>query len=106
MSGHLETFLARLRASDRQLPRHVEQELRAYLECGILAHGFLGLRCGDCGESRVVAFSCKRRGFCPGCMGRRMCDTAARLTDEVLPRVPGTERGITVRESVMEAATG
>ena len=88
MAGHLETFVEGLRASDRQLPRHVEQELRAYLECGILAHGFLRLRLEDCGESRVVAFSCKKRGFCPSCLGRRMADTAARLTEEVLPAVP------------------
>ena len=88
MAGHLETFLEGLRASDRQLPRHVEQELRAYLECGILAHGFLRVRCEDCGESRVVAFSCKKRGFCPSCLGRRMADTAARLTEAVFPAVP------------------
>ncbi len=77
LSGHLETFLEGLRATDRQLPRHVEQELRAYLECGILACGFLRVRCEDCGQSRVVAFSCKKRGFCPCCLGRRMADTAA-----------------------------
>ena len=88
MSGHLETFLAQLQATDRQLPRHVEQEMRAYLECGILAYGFLRVRCEDCGESRVVAFSCRKRGFCPSCLGRRMADTAARLTEEVLPLVP------------------
>ncbi len=35
----------------------------AFLECGILAHGFLRLRCGDCGHDKRVAFSCKRRGF-------------------------------------------
>ena len=86
--GHLETFLERTRSSDRQLPRYVEKELRAYLECGILACGFLRARCEDCGESRIVAFSCKKRGFCPSCTGRRMADTAARLTDEVLPKVP------------------
>ena len=40
----LSTFLEGLRAADRQLPRYVEQELRAYLECDILAHGFLWLR--------------------------------------------------------------
>ena len=63
-------------------------ELRAYLECGILSYGFVRARCEQCGESRAVAFSCKRRGFCPGCMGRRIADTAARLTDDVFPRVP------------------
>ena len=81
LAGHLEGFLDRFRSSDRQLPAYVERELRAYLECGILNYGFMRVRCEDCGQSRVVAFSCKRRGFCLSCMGRRMADTAARLTD-------------------------
>jgi hypothetical protein len=34
-----------------------------------------------------VAFSCQRRGFCPSCIGR-LCDFAARLVSDVLPRVP------------------
>jgi len=40
------------------------------------------------GHSRVVGFSCKRRGFCPSCLGRRMADTAAFCVDHLLPRVP------------------
>jgi len=58
------------------------------LECGIPAHGFLRLRCGDCGHDKIVAFSCKRRGFCPSCGARRMAQTAAHLLDHVIPRVP------------------
>jgi ribosomal protein S27E len=50
----------------------VLDEFEAYLRCGILAHGLLRVRCKDCGHSRVVAFACKRRGFCPSCLGRRM----------------------------------
>lgn len=37
--------------------------------------------------ARCVAFSCKRRGFCPSCLGRRMSDTAVWLTEHVIPRV-------------------
>jgi hypothetical protein len=81
-------FLARAREADRPVPRIVEQELRAYLRCGILAHGFLRLRCDACRLDRLVPFSCKRRGFCPSCGGRRMADTAAHLVDCVLPEVP------------------
>ena len=33
----------------------------------------------------LVAFSCKRRGFCPSCGARRMSETAAHLVDWVLP---------------------
>ncbi len=94
LAGHLETFLQHTRTSEHQLPLHVEKEMRAYLDCGILAYGFVRARCEDCGGSRAVAFSCKKRGFCPSCCGRRMADTAARLVDEVLPRVP-------VRQSVL-----
>ncbi len=54
----------------------------------MLAYGFVRARCEDCGTSRAIAFSCKRRGFCPSYSGRRMADTAARLADDVLPRVP------------------
>ena len=88
LAEHLETFLESTRSSDRQLPAHVEKELRAYLDCGILAHGFLRVRCEACAHERAVAFSCQRRSFCPSCMGRRMVDTAARLIDEILPPVP------------------
>lgn len=88
LAGHLETFRALQRAADQPLPGYVEQELQAYLQCGILAYGFLRARCAACGESRVVAFSCKKRGFCPSCLGRRMADTAAHLVDQVLPAVP------------------
>ena len=34
----------------------------AFLECGILAHGFLRLHCAECGHDKLLAFSCKRRG--------------------------------------------
>ncbi|MFT4101734.1 MAG: transposase zinc-binding domain-containing protein [Burkholderiaceae bacterium] len=58
------------------------------LAAGILACGFLRLRCGDCGHDKLVAFSCKRRGFCPSCGARRMSQTAAHLVDHVIPAVP------------------
>ncbi len=70
------------------LPRFVKDEFDAFLECGILAHGFLRLRCGECGHDKLLAFSCKRRGFCPSCGARRMSQTAAHLVDHVTPHVP------------------
>ena len=84
----LEDFLARSSSRGQPAPHFVAQELRAFLRCGILAHGFLRLHCDECGHDRLVAFSCKRRGFCPSCGGRRMADTAAHLVDRVLPEAP------------------
>jgi hypothetical protein len=42
----------------------------------------------ECGHDKLLAFSCKRRGFCPSCGARRMSQTAAHLVDHVIPRVP------------------
>lgn len=88
LRSELETFLARQHDRGRPVPRFVERELRGLLECGVLAHGFVRVHCDTCGKDRLVAFSCKGRGFCPSCGGRRMADTAAWLVDRVLPFVP------------------
>jgi len=66
----------------------VTDEFDAFLACGILAHGFLRLRCNGCKEEKLVAFSCKRRGICPSCGTRRMAEAAAHLVDHVIPKVP------------------
>jgi Transposase zinc-binding domain/Putative transposase len=87
---HLETFLAeaRQRGGGAGLPRFVERELRAFLGCGVMASGFARFRCGGCAREILVAFSCKGRGFCPSCCGRRMAVLAAHLVDGVLGDLP------------------
>ncbi len=70
------------------LPRFVVQEFETYLKCGRLEYGCLHLVCRNCGDSQLVAFSCKNRGFCVSCCGRRMADTAVHLEQRVLPEVP------------------
>ena len=87
---HFETFRAQAaHLRDGQgLPRFVEQEFRDFLTCGCLAAGFARFRCLNCRLDRLVPFSCKGRGFCPSCGGRRMTDRAAHLVDRVFPEVP------------------
>ena len=82
-------------ALDVRVPKHARRELEAYLGCGIPCwRGFARFRCRDCGESRIVAFSCKGRGFCPSCLGRRMCSTAANLMEYVLPPESGLRQWV------------
>src|SRR2546422_8621886 len=69
-------------------PAYVQREFYDYLQCGILAHGFLRLGCDTCHKEMLLPFSCKRRGFCPSCAGRRMAQTAAHLVEQVIPWVP------------------
>ena len=82
-------FLAQVEAADRggRLPAFVKEEFEAYLGCGLLSRGCLHVRCEQCGDEMVVAFSCKGR-FCPSCGGRRMTELAAHLVDRVIPDVP------------------
>jgi len=95
---HAETFFAEVAAaSGASLPSFIKDEFDAFLECGILAHGFLRLRCADCGHDKLVAFSCKRRGFCPSCGARRMAQTAAHLVDQPLALPPGRSPGTSSR---------
>jgi Putative transposase/Transposase zinc-binding domain len=90
IAEHLETFLASCHddPDGSGLPAYVEREFYDYLRCGILAHGFLRLGCDTCHHELLVPFSCKRRGFCPSCAGRRMAQTAAHLVEQVIPWVP------------------
>ena len=86
---HVDTFFAQVEhETGAGLPDFVKEEFDAFLDCGILSNGFLRLRCADCAHERLIAFSCKKRGFCPACGARRMAETAAHLVDHVIPRVP------------------
>ena len=85
---HFPRFLERLETEGDSLPHFVLEEFEAYLKCGRLEQGFLRVKCEACRHEKLVAFSCKRRGFCPSCGARRMAETAAHLVDHVLPEQP------------------
>lgn len=85
---HYPALVDHLTARDATLPKYVAREFDAFLKCGRLEHGFLHVRCADCHHERLVAFSCKHRGFCPSCGARRMAESAALLVNEILPHAP------------------
>lgn len=86
VSTYWPTFCERVEALG-SLPKFVVRDVDEYLRCGILEQGFIRAQCTNCGFERLVALSCKRRGFCPSCLGRRMSDTAVWLTEHVIPTV-------------------
>src|SRR5262249_62121213 len=95
IAEHLETFLASCRDDPEAtgFPAYVEREFSDYLRCGILSHGFLRLGCDTCHHELLLPFSCKRRGFCPSCAGRRMAPTGAHLVARGVPWVPTRQWG-------------
>lgn len=93
IADHFETWLALASngqfdgQGDMHTPApYVETAFRKYLECGIFAYGFA--RCDACGQDFLVAFSCKGRGVCPSCNTRCMVETAAHLSDHIIPKLP------------------
>ena len=87
VANHWESFVVLAENDEKRIPYPVKNEFDAFLRCGIHAYGFLRIQCGDCKSEKFVAFSCKKRGFCSSCGGRRMNETAAHLIDRVFPRV-------------------
>ena len=88
VDAHYPVFADRMVAQGTPLPNQVQREFEDYLKCGRLEPCFLRVRCESCHGEHLVAFSCKRRGFCPSCGARRMAESAALLVDEVLPEAP------------------
>ena len=88
VAKHFPRFVEEIERSGGHLPKFVRREFEDYLKCGLLEHGFLRVRCDGCRNEHLVAFSCKRRGFCPSCGARRMVESAAHLVDHVFPEAP------------------
>lgn len=67
---------------------HITKVIWDYLDCGDLRNGFARIRCMDCGHEYLLAFSCKRRHFCPSCHERRVLEFGEFLVKDVLLDVP------------------
>lgn len=67
---------------------YIEKVICRYLDCGDLRHGFARVRCNDCGHEYLLAFSCKRRHFCPSCHQKRVVEFGEWLCLDVLKKIP------------------
>ena len=67
---------------------YIEQVIYRYLDCGDPHNGFARVKCNDCGHEYLLAFSCKRRHFCPSCHQKRVVEFGERLCMDVLKKVP------------------
>jgi len=56
---NLESWLEWRDRAERPVAAYVEEELRGYLECGLLCFGFARALCTGCRTGFVVAFSCR-----------------------------------------------
>ncbi len=71
-----------------------------FYRCGDLAQGFTRLQCPDCGHEKLLAFTCKTRGFCPSCHQRRAIQTADWISTSVCFDVPHRQFVFTIPKAL------
>src|SRR4030042_2977270 len=52
----------------------IKEVVEEYLKCGDLKEGFARVRCQDCGQTFLLAASCKGRWFCPSCHAKKVIE--------------------------------
>jgi hypothetical protein len=100
VNNNLPEFISILESDPdaRGLPSYVLLTFQKFLECGFYENGMTRIACkdSDCKESYWLPTSCKRRGFCVSCGGRRMNEFAINLDERVIPEVPVRQYVVTV----------
>jgi Zn finger protein HypA/HybF involved in hydrogenase expression len=92
LSRHFEQFLAGY--EERFQPRYgflrpiIPEVVNKFLDCGDLERGFARIRCDDCKQEYLLAFSCKGRWFCPSCHQKKVQLFGALLTETFLFPAP------------------
>jgi len=66
----------------------ISKVIYQYLDCGILANGFARVKCHKCKSEFLLAYSCKRRHFCPSCHAKRCVAFGEFACSNVLKKVP------------------
>ena len=67
---------------------YIEQVIYRFLDCGDPHNGFARVKCNHCGHEYLLAFSCKRRHFCPSCHQKRVVEFGEWLCVDVLKKIP------------------
>jgi len=97
---HFERFLAEYESRfEREYGYFrpiVKEVVERYLDCGNPRCGFARIRCPDCGEERLLMFSCWTRGFCPSCHAKRVEVWGEWMRERLLLDVPHRQVVFTV----------
>jgi hypothetical protein len=57
-------FVQEIERTGGHLPGFVHQEFEDYLQCGLLEHGFLRVKCDGCRHEHLAAFNVVKPGPC------------------------------------------
>lgn len=85
VDDELPTLRSIREAQGDPIPWIAVRELKLFVTCEDPADGHAVLVCPSCGLRITIAFTCKRRSFCPCCIERRREDRTHHLLERVLP---------------------
>jgi hypothetical protein len=85
---HWKKFEYDMASTDQPISPICKTRVRSVFRMWNFIQRFIRLVCDTCKKIVSFHFSCKKRGFCPSCTGRRMNEGAAFLVDHVFPQVP------------------
>ncbi len=78
VQDHFETFIQvyeeRFERQYGFFRSYIQKVIYRYLNCEALHNGFSRVKCKDCGHKYLLAFSCKRRHFCPSCHQKQVVE--------------------------------
>ncbi len=83
LTGHFRQYQCSAAGEKTPHRRHIDRSIEKYLDCGDPREGFARIRCGRCGSSKLVAFSCKQRCTCPSCHRKRTLMTGMHVAENV-----------------------
>ena len=64
----------------------IPEVVQGYLKCGDLSEGFARVRCLDCHQEFLLAFSCRGRWFCPSCHAKKVVQFGLHLKENICTR--------------------
>jgi len=65
-----------------KIRKHIFKEVEKMITCGSIENGYIGFKCGACGEEHKVGFTCKSR-LCTSCGKKRTDDWVLKFSNKI-----------------------
>ena len=100
LHNHFDQFLGEYQEKHEKkygvLRSVIKEVVSKYIGCGDLTKGFARVVCKKCGQSYLLAFSCRGRWFCPSCHQKKVLQFGEFIAQTVAYPVPHRQYVLTL----------